>query len=129
MAGTLLAEAFDLIRRRDYRALRPRSGVAPGSGPGEWPVKVAAGKSAWVIRRLAVQHERRDALYHWARVAVLHDPLRQARYRALRARGTTHGRALGTVGDRLLRLLAVACAMLRNGTLYDSNLSRAKVAA
>ena len=38
-------------------------------------------------------------------------------------------RLLGTVGDRLLRLLAVACAMLRNGTLYDSNLSRAKVAA
>ena len=35
-------------------------------------------------------------------------------------------RLLGTAGDRLL---AVACAMLRNGTLYDSNLSRAKVAA
>ena len=35
-------------------------------------------------------------------------------------------RLLGTVGDQLL---AVACAMLRNGTLYDSNLSRAKVAA
>ena len=67
-----------------------------------------------------------EVLYDWARVAVLHDPLREARYRALRARGTTHGRALGTVGDRLL---AVVCAMLRNGTLYDSNLSRAKVAA
>ena len=79
-----------------------------------------------MIRRLAVQHELRDALYHWARVAVLHDPLSQARYRALRARGTTDGRALRTAGDRLL---AVAGAMLRNGTLYDSNLSRAKVAA
>ena len=98
VASTLLAEAFDLIRRRDYRALRLRSGVAPGSGPGEWPVKVASGKSAWVIRRLAVQHELRDALYHSARVAVLHDPLRQARYHALRARGTTHGGALAACG-------------------------------
>ena len=51
-----------------------------------------------MIRRLAVQHELRDALYHWARVAVLHDPLRQARYRALRARGTTHGGALAACG-------------------------------
>ena len=32
VASTLLSEAFDLIRRRDYRALRLRSGVAPGSG-------------------------------------------------------------------------------------------------
>ena len=56
-------------------------------------------------------------------------PSAKRRYHALRARGTPHGGALGTAGDRLLRLLAVACAMLRNGTLYDSNLSRAKVAA
>ena len=89
-------------------------------------MEVASGKSEGVIRRLAVQHELREALYDWARVAVLHDPLSQARYRAPRARGTTHGRAHRTAGDRLL---AVACAVWRNGTLYDSNLSRAKVAA
>ena len=116
--STLLAEAFDLLQRRDYPALRARSGVAP--------VSIQSGNTQWEIRRLAVQHELRNALYHWARVAALHDPLSKARYRALRARGYSHGRALRTVGDRLL---AVACAMLKNGTLYDPKLSRDKVAA
>ena len=64
--STLLAEAHDLIRRRDYRALRAHRGAAP--------VKVASGKSEWVIRRLAVQHELRQALYHWARVAIVTTP-------------------------------------------------------
>ena len=118
VVSTLLAEAFDLIRRRDYHALRPRSGVAP--------VKIASGKSEWVIRRLAVQHELREALYHWARVAIVHDPLSRVRHRALRQRGFTHGRYLHTVGDRLLR---VAYAMLRNGTLYDPAVARRKLAA
>ena len=116
--STLLAEAFDLLQRRDYPALRARSGVAP--------VSIQSGNTQWEIRRLAVQHELRNALYHWARVAAQHDPLSKARYRALRARGYSHGRALRTVGDRLL---AVACAMLKNGTLYDPKLSRDKLAA
>ncbi|CAI8008801.1 Putative transposase y4uE [Geodia barretti] len=98
--STLFAEAFDLLQRRDYPALR--------------------------ATRLGVDHELRNALYHWARVAAVHDPLSKARYRALRARGHSHGRALRTVGDRLL---AVACAMLKNGTLYDPKLSRDKLAA
>ena len=34
----------------------------------------------------------------------------------LRDRGHSHGRALRSIADRLL---AIACAMLRNGTLYD----------
>ena len=100
--STLFAEAFDLLQRRDYPALRARSGVAP--------VSIQSGNTRWEIRRLAVQHELRNALYHWARVAAVHDPLSKARYRALRARGHSHGRALRTVGDRLL---AVACAMLK----------------
>ena len=101
--STLFAEAFDLLQRRDYPALRARSGVAP--------VSIQSGNTRWEIRRLAVQHELRNALYHWARVAAVHDPLSKARYRALRARGHSHGRALRTVGDRLL---AVACAMLKS---------------
>ena len=116
--STLFAEAFALLQRRDYPALRARSGVAP--------VSIQSGNTRWEIRRLAVQHELRNALYHWARVAAQHDPLSKARYRALRARGFSHGRALRTVGDRLL---AVACAMLKNGTLYDPKLSRDKLAA
>ena len=118
VVSTVFAEAYDLICQRDYPALRARSGVAP--------VSIQSGNTHWEIRRLAVQHELRDALYRWARVAALHDPLSKARYRALRARGYSHGRALRTVGDRLL---AVACAMLRDGTLYDPKLSRDRVAA
>ena len=113
VASTLLAEAYDLIRRRDYRALRARSGVAP--------ISVASGKSEWVTRRFAVQHELREAVYHWGRVASIHDPISKARYQALRARGYSHGRCVRTVGDRLL---AVACAMLREGTLYDPKARR-----
>lgn len=116
--GTLLAEAFDLLRRRDYPALRARSGVAP--------VSIQSGKTRWETRRLALQHELRNALYHWARVAVQRDPLSKTRYRALRARGHSHGRALRTVGDRLL---AVACAMLKDGTLYDPKIAQNKLAA
>ena len=104
----------------------PRTTARSASASGVAPVSVQSGKTEWVIRRLAVQHELREAIYHWARVAAVHDPLSKARYRALRARGHSHGRALRTVGDRLL---AVACAMLRDGTLYDPNRSRVNVAA
>ncbi len=55
-------------------------------------------------------------MYHWARVAIQHDPVSRERYAALRARGQRHGRALRTVADRLL---AVACAMLRDRTQFD----------
>ncbi len=54
------------------------------------------------------------------------DPLSAAKYAALRARGHGHARALRSVADRLL---AVACAMLRNQTLYDPNHSARRHAA
>ncbi|MXW07960.1 MAG: hypothetical protein F4Z87_07585 [Gammaproteobacteria bacterium] len=57
-----------------------------------------------------------DSIYHWARVVAQRDPTCRQRYQALRARGHTHGRALRSVADRLL---AVACAMLKTGTLYQ----------
>jgi hypothetical protein len=47
---------------------------------------------------------------------VQNDELSRAHYAALRARGRSDGRALRGVVDRLL---AVAVAMLRSGTLYD----------
>ena len=55
-------------------------------------------------------------MYHWARVAIQHDPRSKAKYAALRSRGHSHGRALRSVADRLLN---VACAMLKNGTLFN----------
>ena len=106
--ATLLAEAWHLLRRRDYPALRTLAGVAP--------VTKKSGKSHLVTRRLARHPRLANALYHWARVAVQKDAISKAKYNALRTRGKSHGRALRTVADYLLN---VACAMLRTQTLYD----------
>ena len=106
--ATLLAEAFDPLRRRDYHALRTLCGVAP--------VTKRSGKSKIVIRRLAAHVRLANAVYHWARTAVQHDPVSRAKYAALRARGHGHARALRSVADRLL---AVACAMLETQTFFD----------
>lgn len=106
--ATLLAEAHHAIRARDYHALRTLTGVAP--------VTKRSGKSCRVEMRQACSHRLRSAVYHWSRVAMQHDPRSRLRYRALRSRGHSHGRALRGVGDRLL---AVACAMLRSQTTYD----------
>ncbi len=106
--ATLLAEAYDPLRRRDYQALRCVSGVAP--------VTRRSGKSLSVVRRLAAHNRLRCALHHWAAIAVQHDTVSQAKYQALRERGHGHARALRSVADRLL---AVACAMLETQTLFD----------
>jgi transposase len=115
--ATLLAEASEPLRRRDYHALRSLCGVAP--------VTKRSGKHCIVIRRLACHVRLRDAVYHWARTATQHDPRSRARYQALRARGHSHGRALRTVGDRLL---GVACAMLRAGAMFDPAAGRTDAA-
>jgi len=106
--ATLLAEAAEPLRRRDYHALRALSGVAP--------VTRRSGKRCIVVRRQACQTRLRDAVYHWARVAIQHDELSRRRYAELRKRGHSHGRALRSVADRLL---AVACAMLARQTPFD----------
>ena len=105
---TLLAEGGDAVRRRDYDALRCLCGVAP--------VTKRSGKSLVVERRLTAHGRLRDAAFHWARVAAQCDPVSHGKYRALRARGHGHARALRSVADRLLN---VACAMLRDGTCFD----------
>lgn len=106
--ATLLTEAYDALRRRDYTALRSLAGVAP--------VTKKSGKSRIVVRRLARHLRLAEALYHWARVAVQKDPTCRAKYAALRGRGNTHARALRSIGDYLLN---VACAMLRSQTFFD----------
>ena len=105
--ATLLAEANRPLGDRDYQALRALAGVAP--------VTKRSGKRITVIRRHGCNQRLANALYHWSRVATQHDPDSKAGYAALRARGQTHGRALRTVGDRLLRILV---AMLRDGTAF-----------
>lgn len=108
--ATLLAEAYEALRRRDYHALRCLSGVAP--------VTRRSGKSRIVVMRQAADGRLRNAVYHWARVATQHDPVSRDKYTALRKRGHNHARALRSVADRLL---AVACAMLTTRTAFDAN--------
>ncbi len=108
--ATLLVEAPEPLRRRDYQVLRVLSGVAP--------VTRRSGKARLVTRRMACNERLREAVYHWARVAMQVDPQSKKRYLALRQRGHSHGRALRTLADRLL---AIACAMLKSQTLFDPN--------
>ena len=108
--ATLLTEAAGPISRRDYTALRTLSGVAP--------VTKRSGKSCIVIMRYAAQVRLRNAVFHWARVAVLNDPKCRSRYAALRARGHPYGRALRSVADRLL---GVVCVLLQRQVLFDPN--------
>jgi transposase len=111
--ATLLAEASGPLSRRDYQALRTLSGVAP--------VTKRSGKSHIVVRRYAAHVRVRDAVYHWARVAIQHDTKSRSRYVALRQRGHSHGRAIRGVADRLL---AVACTLLERQTLFDPELGK-----
>jgi transposase len=106
--ATLLAEAWEPLRRRDYHALRSLCGVAP--------VTRRSGKRCVVVMRQACHMRLRTAVYHWSRTAIQHDPVSRGRYAELRKRGHSHGRALRTVADRML---AVACAMLKTHTLFD----------
>ncbi len=115
--ATLLAEAWEPLQRRDYPALRSLAGVAP--------VTKRSGKSCIVVRRQACDNRLANALYHWARVAVQHDPRSRAKYAELRKRGHSHGRALRSVADRNLN---VACAILKTGTLFASTLADQKTA-
>jgi len=109
--ATLLAEAWDALQRRDHAALRSLTGVAP--------VTKRSGKSMAVTRRKACHRRLSNAVYHWARVAVQHDRASRAKYAVLRGRGHSHGRALRSVADRLLN---VACAMLKTGTMFNASL-------
>jgi transposase len=106
--ATLLGEAPDTLQRRDYHALRAMCGSAP--------VTRRSGKSCMVLRRYACNRRLRNATYHWAQNAIQRDPTSRAKYDALRAKGHSHARALRSVVDRLLN---VACAMLKSGTLFD----------
>jgi transposase len=109
VAATMLAEAAEPLAQRDYDRLRAQIGTAP--------VTIASGKRRLVAMRRACNQRLRWAAYHWGRTSVQHDPASAAYYRALRARGHRHGRALRSVVDRWLRILI---AMLRQNTLYDA---------
>lgn len=116
--ATLLAEACEPLRRRDYHVLRTLAGVAP--------VTRRSGKSCIVVRRHACNNRLRNALYHWARVAIVHSSIDKQRYAALRRRGHSHARALRGVGDRLLSVL---CTLLQRQTLFNPDHKSQQMAA
>jgi transposase len=116
--ATLLAEATEPLRRRDYHALRALAGVAP--------VTRQSGKQRFVIRRLTCNKRLQTAVHHWSRVALQHDAAARRRYDALRQRGHGHARALRSVGDRLLYAL---CTTLKQQVPYDADHKSAKIVA
>jgi transposase len=116
--AALLSEASEPLRRRDYHALRLLTGVAP--------VTKRSGKNCVVIQRHACNTRLQTAAYHWARVAIQHDPTSRARYAALRARGHNHARALRSVADRLLYVL---CTLLERQVLFDPSYTAPSTAA
>lgn len=110
VAAAMLVEAGPALRSRDYQNLRLLSGRAP--------VTRQSGKKRVVLRRHACNRRLANALHHWARVNVQVDPYNKNYYQRLRARGHSHGRALRTVGDRLLRVLVT---LLKNQETYVRN--------
>ena len=110
VAATMLAEASQPLAERNYHALRAHGGIAP--------VTKQSGKRARVMMRHGCDGRLRNAFY---RVSTQVAPHARAQYAVLRQRGHTHGRALRSVADRLLRILV---AMLKSATLYDPNRPR-----
>jgi hypothetical protein len=84
-----------------------------------------SGKTRIVVMRYAAQVRLRQAVFYWARVAILHDPKSHSRYEALRQRGHSYGRALRSVAGRLL---AIACVLLRRKVLFNPEHGLAKTA-
>jgi transposase len=111
--ATMLGEAAQAIADRDYETLRTLTGVAP--------VTRRSGKQIMVIRRYACNSRAAEAMYHAARVYSQVDPHGRELYREQRRRGHRHGRALRSIGEKILRMLV---AMLKSGTLYDPNKRR-----
>jgi transposase len=112
VVATMLAEASQPLADRDYQELRAVGGIAP--------VTRATGKrskqKATVVMRHGCNDRLRNAFFFWAQAAVHLDDRAKAQYTAHRRCGQTHGRALRSVADRLLRILV---AMLDSATLYD----------
>ena len=111
--ATLIAEAWDLIRRRDHKALRCLGGTAP--------ITRQSGKTKQVIKRRAVCGNLSDAFHVLGGIAVINDPVSRAKYKALRKKGHGYCRSVRTVFDRLL---SVACAILQKRELFDKEFKK-----
>lgn len=108
VAARMLAEASQPLADRGYHVLRACMGIAP--------VTKQSGRRRTVSMRYACNVRLRNAAYHWARTGAQCDPGSRAYYATLRARGHSHGRALRSVADRLLRILMT---LLERRLLFD----------
>ena len=110
VTATMLTEATGPLAERDYGTLRAQTGTAP--------ITRRSGKRRHTVHmRYACKGRLRQAMHHWARTSIQHDPATRRYYEALRARGHHYARALRSVADRWLRILV---AMLKSRTLYDA---------
>jgi transposase len=110
VAARMLAEASQPLVDRAYPVMRAYLGVAP--------VTKQSGRRRTVSMRYACNLRLRNAAYHWARTGTQHDSASRTYYMTLRARGHSHGRALRSVADRLLRILMT---LLNRGQTFDPN--------
>lgn len=108
VCATMLAEASELLEKRDYSTLRTLCGVAP--------VTKRSGKQYAVLMRTSCSRRLRLAVFYWAGNAIKLDQHWKARYTTHRAAGHSHGRALRGIADRLLGILV---AVLKNSVPYD----------
>ncbi len=111
--ATLIAEAWSLVRRRDFEAIRCLGGVAP--------VTRQSGRTKLVVRRRAVCRSLSAAFHVLGGVAVINDPVSRAKYEELRGRGHGYCRSVRTVCDRLL---FVARVILKKEELFDKELGK-----
>ena len=111
--ATLIAEAWDLVRRRDIKALRCLGGTAP--------ITKQSGKTKKVIRRRAVCRSLSDAFHVLGGGAVKNDPVSRAKYEELRKKGHGYCRSVRTVCDRLLGVLR---ALLEKRELFDKEFKK-----
>jgi hypothetical protein len=75
-----------------------------------------SGKTKLVLMRQGCDERLRNALYHWARTSVVWDAASKKIYAQLRVCGHSHGKALRSMADRWLKVLA---SMLSTRTLFD----------
>jgi hypothetical protein len=113
--AVLLAEGWEPLGQRDYRALRILAGVAP--------VTRRSGKRFVVSMRRACNPTLRQAALYMARAAVRSDPFWKARAAAIRAR---HARISQSHVHRIIadKLFKVMVAALRDGRPYAPELLR-----
>lgn len=113
VTGSYFGEGLVLLLKANLAAARAYSGAAP--------VSTVTGKRQQqqrpaVSMRRACNTFLRNAIHTMAEKSVPNDDAMKARYKALRARGHTHGRACRQLADKQLGCLR---AMLRDRTLYN----------